>query len=146
MMPSHALKQAEERYRASLGEHSAKIQTLYLALEGTEAAEKEGKAQSEAFRVAAENLQRELEQISERYETLKGEKQKVDEELQSKRRALEELGQEKEDEVKKGVAREKRIRSVSAEVIHTLVLSSPYYFSMPYCSNAILLFASMTDS
>jgi|SouAtlMetagenome_1021521.scaffolds.fasta_scaffold59474_2 chromosome segregation ATPase len=135
MISAHALKQAEDRYRASLGELSAKIQTLYQALEGTEAAEKECKAQSEGFRIAAENLQRELEEISVRYETLKGEKQNVDEELQSKCRALEALGQEKEDEVKKSVAREKRIRSVSAEVINVLVLSSPCCISeVPPCS------------
>jgi chromosome segregation ATPase len=99
-----------------LGEHSAKIEYLYLALEGTEAAEKDSRAQSGELRVAVENLQSELEEISTRYETLKGEKQRVDAVLQSKSRALEALEQEKEDEVKRGVAREKRIRSVSAEI------------------------------
>ena len=85
-----------------MGEHSAKIEYLYLALEGTEAAEKDSRAQSGELRVAVENLQSELEEISTRYEMLKGEKQRVDAELQSKSRALEALEQEKEDEVKRG--------------------------------------------
>ena len=53
-------QQAQERYRACLGEQSAKIAALYSVVEAAETAEKERKAELEIKGIAAENLQVEI--------------------------------------------------------------------------------------
>jgi hypothetical protein len=60
--------------------------------------------------------QREVEQISERCAGLKEEKRKVEEELEHQGKILEAVSQEKEEEVRKGAARERRIRALLTEM------------------------------
>ena len=71
---------------------------------------------AEVATTAAENMRRELDELSERYQNQKADKSEAEEKLQRSARALQELLNEREDEAKKGKARESRVRALTSEV------------------------------